>query len=85
MSNNLWKVFEPPGFRFDPDDRDSLRTLLKKAGGVVAVRGVSLSLEQGEFFVVMGLSGSGKSTFIRCLLRLVEPTAGASLSSTDKK
>lgn len=72
---NLWKAFEPPGFRFDPEDPDSLASL-KKAGGVAAVRGVSLSLEQGEFFVVMGLSGSGKSTFIRCLLRLVEPTAG---------
>lgn len=73
--NNLWKAFEPPGFRFDPEDPDSLASL-KQAGGVAAVRGVSLSLGQGEFFVVMGLSGSGKSTFIRCLLRLVEPTAG---------
>src|SRR4029079_2305555 len=32
--------------------------------------------QQGEIFVVMGLSGSGKSTVVRCLSRLVDPTAG---------
>lgn len=73
--NNLWKVFEPEGFRYDRHASDAA-TKLMEAGGVAAVRDVSVSLQQGEFFVVMGLSGSGKSTFIRCLLRLVEPTAG---------
>jgi glycine betaine/proline transport system ATP-binding protein len=36
-------------------------------------------LKRGEFFVLMGLSGSGKSTVIRCLLRLIEPTKGTIL------
>jgi glycine betaine/proline transport system ATP-binding protein len=31
---------------------------------------------RGEIFIIMGLSGSGKSTALRCLSRLVEPTAG---------
>ena len=38
---------------------------------------MSLSIEQGETFVVMGLSGSGKSTLIRHLNRLIDPTAGS--------
>jgi glycine betaine/proline transport system ATP-binding protein len=33
-------------------------------------------VNKGELFVIMGLSGSGKSTLIRCVLRLIEPTAG---------
>ena len=30
----------------------------------------------GEIFVIMGLSGSGKSTIVRCMSRLIEPTGG---------
>ena len=37
---------------------------------------VSFSVARGEFFVIMGLSGSGKSTVLRMLNRLVEPTSG---------
>ncbi len=37
---------------------------------------VSLSIPQGQFFVLMGLSGSGKSTLLRLLNGLHEPTAG---------
>ena len=37
---------------------------------------VSFDVYAGEIFVIMGLSGSGKSTIVRCLSRLVEPTAG---------
>lgn len=73
--NNLWKVFAPKGVRVDTNDPDSVAQA-EESGAVAAVRGVSMSLERGEFFVVMGLSGSGKSTFIRCLLRLIEPTSG---------
>ncbi|MCC0068833.1 MAG: glycine betaine/L-proline ABC transporter ATP-binding protein [Rhodobacteraceae bacterium] len=46
------------------------------AGLVPAVRDVSLSVRQGEIFVIMGLSGSGKSTLVRLMSRLIEPTAG---------
>ena len=37
---------------------------------------VTLSIEEGETFVCMGLSGSGKSTLIRHLNRLIDPTDG---------
>jgi glycine betaine/proline transport system ATP-binding protein len=40
------------------------------------VRDISFNVAAGEVFVVMGLSGSGKSTLVRCLIRLIEPTAG---------
>ena len=46
------------------------------AGDIVAASDVSFDVGVGEIFVIMGLSGSGKSTVVRCLSRLVEPTAG---------
>src|SRR5213593_4963651 len=42
----------------------------------VALHQVDLVVRQGEFVVVLGRSGAGKTTFLRALNRLVEPTAG---------
>ncbi len=50
--------------------------ILEATGQLLAVAEVDLKIEEGELFVVMGLSGSGKSTVIRMLNRLIEPTAG---------
>jgi glycine betaine/proline transport system ATP-binding protein len=50
--------------------------LLAKTGHDLALCEVSLSVEEGEVFVVMGLSGSGKSTLIRHINRLIDPTEG---------
>lgn len=50
--------------------------ILKETGLTVGINNVSFSIKQGEMFVVMGLSGSGKSTIIRCLNRLIEPSEG---------
>ena len=50
--------------------------ILERTGQVLAVADVNLDIEEGELFVVMGLSGSGKSTVIRLLNRLIEPTEG---------
>jgi glycine betaine/proline transport system ATP-binding protein len=55
------------------ETRDSI---LKTTGCVLAIADLSLTINQGELFVVMGLSGSGKSTLVRCINRLINPTSG---------
>ena len=42
----------------------------------VALYGVDLMVAPGEFVVIIGRSGAGKTTFLRAINRLVEPTAG---------
>jgi len=76
--SGLWKVF---GHNAEEIINSEKRTATKEAileetGCVVAVRDISFQVHRGELFVIMGLSGSGKSTLIRCILRLIEPTAG---------
>ncbi|HKK61958.1 MAG TPA: glycine betaine/L-proline ABC transporter ATP-binding protein [Bacteroidales bacterium] len=53
--------------------------VLEKTKCTVAVKDATFSIEQGEIFVVMGLSGSGKSSLIRCFNRLNNPTSGSIL------
>jgi osmoprotectant transport system ATP-binding protein len=45
-------------------------------GQSYALRDVSLTIEEGETFVLLGSSGSGKTTILRLISRLIEPTAG---------
>ena len=44
--------------------------------GVTALKDISLSIEDGEIFGIIGLSGAGKSTLIRCINYLEKPTSG---------
>ena len=68
-----------------PDVVLSIRDLHKiYAGGVHAVRGVSFDVHEGESVAIIGSSGSGKSTVLRCINRLIEPTEGAILLRNEQ-
>ncbi|CDX25594.1 glycine betaine transporter subunit; ATP-binding compoent of ABC superfamily [Mesorhizobium plurifarium] len=76
---NLWKVF---GARA----AEALKAVqaanlckdeaLERFGCVIGVADASFTVWEREIFCIMGLSGSGKSTVVRHINRLIEPTAG---------
>ena len=59
-----------------PETIVSIEGLRKSFGQVEVLRGVDLKVGKGEAVVIVGSSGSGKSTCLRCINRLEEPTAG---------
>ena len=75
---NLFKIFGPHpnkamGLLEQGLDKDEI---FKKTETTIGVQEASFEIYKGEIFVIMGLSGSGKSTMVRMLNRLIEPTAG---------
>ncbi|MEF2845395.1 MAG: ATP-binding cassette domain-containing protein, partial [Eggerthellaceae bacterium] len=56
---------------------DNLSKCYNPKSGIKALDGVSVSVARGEFVSVIGCSGAGKSTFLRCINRLIDPTAGS--------
>lgn len=46
-------------------------------GQIHAVHDISLTIEDGEIFGIIGLSGAGKSTLVRCINLLERPTSGS--------
>ena len=75
---HLFKVFgEHPQAALDLIDQGVDKDdIFARTGLTVGVKDASLSIREGEIFVIMGLSGSGKSTLVRLLNRLIEPTRG---------
>ena len=53
-----------------------IRNLTKRFGSVVAVNGVSLTIEPGTFLSLLGPSGCGKTTMLRCVAGLEDPDGG---------
>ncbi|NSW76026.1 MAG: ABC transporter ATP-binding protein [Candidatus Atribacteria bacterium] len=58
-------------------ERVRVENLWKKFGDVEAVKGIQLSIEEGEFTVFLGPSGCGKTTTLRMIAGLEKPTSGA--------
>jgi ABC-2 type transport system ATP-binding protein len=69
-TEDLTKVFDPPTHRWPPwqggDDGDE----------IVAVDGVTLTVERGELFGLLGPNGAGKTTLVKMLATLLRPTSG---------
>lgn len=61
--------------------RNVSKTFATVSGSVEAVRNVSLTINDGDIFGVIGLSGAGKSTLVRCINFLERPTEGSVLFS----
>ena len=53
-----------------------VENLIKNFGKIEVLKGISTEIKRGEVVVIIGASGSGKSTFLRCLNLLEEPTGG---------
>ncbi len=53
-----------------------LQNVTKRYGETVAVDGVSLSVTEGELLVLLGDSGSGKTTTLKMVNRLIDATSG---------
>ena len=75
---SVWKVFgDRPERALSAEHSGKDKSdILEELGCVVALQDVNFDVKRGETFVIMGLSGSGKSTMVRCLIRLIEPTTG---------
>ena len=75
---NLFKIFGKNPQKAIPliEDGKSKDEILDETGNTIGVNNASFEVKEKEMFVIMGLSGSGKSTVLRCLNRLIEPTKG---------
>ncbi|MBY5944762.1 ABC transporter ATP-binding protein [Photobacterium rosenbergii] len=60
-----------------------LKALTKTFGEQTAVKGVSLTVETGQFCTLIGTSGCGKSTTLKMINRLIEPSAGKVLINSQ--
>jgi len=75
---NLFKIFGPHPKKAIKLLEQGLtkEEIFEKTETTIGVQRASFEIYTGEIFVIMGLSGSGKSTMVRMLNRLIEPTSG---------
>ncbi len=75
---NLFKIFGPHPKKAMTMLEKGLdkEAIFEKTETTIGVQNASFEIYTGEIFVIMGLSGSGKSTMVRMINRLIEPTVG---------
>lgn len=75
---NLYKIFGPNSKKYVEAVRNGMskEELNAKHGHVLGLKDININMPSAKIQVIMGLSGSGKSTMIRHINRLIEPTAG---------
>src|SRR5690349_18396610 len=54
-----------------------VRDLVRSFGDRTVLKGISLEVADGEILAIMGSSGGGKTTLLRCISGLLKPTSGA--------
>ncbi|ELI0634278.1 glycine betaine/L-proline ABC transporter ATP-binding protein [Vibrio harveyi] len=76
--SGLYKIFgpKPKTVIEQVKQGQSKDQILADTGHTVGLKDINLQINKGEIFVIMGLSGSGKSTMIRHFNRLIDPTMG---------
>ncbi len=75
---NLYKIFGAHGEKYIEavENGMSKDDLNAKHGHVLGLKNINIHMPSAKIQVIMGLSGSGKSTMIRHINRLIDPTAG---------
>lgn len=61
----------------------SVRNLTKNFGDLKVLDNISFDINEGDFIAVVGPTGSGKTTFLNLLVRLLEPTSGQILLNSE--
>src|SRR5271157_141196 len=69
-------VDEGTGNPVVPSTRIRIQQLRKSFGTTEVLKAIDIEIEQGEFFTLLGSSGCGKTTLLRCVAGFEEPTAG---------
>ena len=75
---NLYKIFGPHPRKAMSllEQGQTKEEIFEKTETTIGVQDANFKIYPGEIFVIMGLSGSGKSTMVRMINRLIEPTSG---------
>ena len=60
-----------------------VRNMTKRFGDLLVLNDVSFDVKQGEFLCIVGPTGCGKTTFLNCITKLYEPTAGEILINNE--
>lgn len=65
------------------DIKVSVQHMTKKFGDLLVLNDISFEVKKGEFLCIVGPTGCGKTTFLNCITKLYEPTAGQILVNNE--